>query len=221
MTHYLRVPVSSLGPSPLPAVGVHGVVASSLSVCSCCGRSFVLLRPLGVLQIIVVVLDFFFDLLNFLRVFVEDVLLDKVGAFELFPRQRAQPLVLAQLLGIGLTSIRRFFVRKNGPTSNQLIISYLYKLFHFIVFVFHAKLSCFLLCQVSPRLDKAPHFLLEGCAVLLDLDGSYIAGRGNPSGMHNSTSTKCTALKGTHLNPKRLFVMERITKWQMLYQRED
>ena len=66
------------------------------------GRRLILLGPFGVLQVVVVVFHFFLHLLNFLGVFVENMLSDKVRPFELFARQRAQPLVFAELLCVGL-----------------------------------------------------------------------------------------------------------------------
>ena len=42
----------------------------------------------------------FLDLLDLLAVLVEDVLADEVGTLELLARQRAQPLVLPELLEV-------------------------------------------------------------------------------------------------------------------------
>lgn len=60
------------------------------------------LRPLRVLQIVVKIFRLPFHLGHLLRVFVEDVLSNEIGPFELLPAERAQPLVLRQLLGVGL-----------------------------------------------------------------------------------------------------------------------
>lgn len=59
------------------------------------------LRPLRVPQVVVEVLDVLAHLVDLLAVLVEDVLAHKVGALELFARQRAQPLVLGQFLRVG------------------------------------------------------------------------------------------------------------------------
>ena len=63
------------------------------------------LRPLGIAQVVVVVLHLLLHLLHLLAVLVEDVLAHKVGTLELLAREGTEPLVLAQLLGVGLDKL--------------------------------------------------------------------------------------------------------------------
>ena len=71
------------------------------------------------------------DLLDLLAVLVEDVLADKVRPLELLARERAQPLVLAQLL-----RVRH------------------HELLNLVVLVLHPQLGRVLVAQVSTRLHE-------------------------------------------------------------------
>ena len=108
-----------------------------------------------------------------LSVLVEDVLAHEVRPLKLLARERAEPLVLAQLLRVGLD-----------------------ELLHLVVLVLHAQLAGLVVVEGGPGLQEGAHLLLEDGAVVLDLGRCHVAGGGHPAGVHDAAPVGHLVLVG-------------------------